>query len=159
MDELTAYHEAGHVLVALLLGAEIHSATIDPDRDDGPERHGDTQIVWRNDGSSPREMAERAVQVALAGPVAERLYGGEPFHPGFVAEWADDWRLAWDAAATLIADERRRVHYLEQTTLRLHRRLDQEPYWSALAALADNLLAHETLEGEQIDEIVAEWLS
>ncbi|MCA9165229.1 MAG: hypothetical protein KDA62_19690, partial [Planctomycetales bacterium] len=77
----------------------------------------------------------------------------------FVAEWADDWRLAWDAAATLIADERRRVHYLEQTTLRLHRRLDQEPYWSALAALADNLLAHETLEGEQIDEIVAEWLS
>lgn len=48
--------------------------------------------------------------------------------------------------------------YLERISIQLHRRLQQAEMWAALAALADNLLAHETLEGEQIESIVREWL-
>lgn len=158
MPDRLAYHEAGHALMALLLGGKVERVTIEPDRDEGPDREGDTQVLWRRSGIGDKEFARLAVQVSLAGPVAEMIYSGDPYHPGLVAEWAADWREAWDAAAALHAGERPRLAYLEDVSIQLHHRLKQDPMWAALAALADNLLAHETLEGEQVEEIVAEWL-
>jgi hypothetical protein len=86
------------------------------------------------------------------------IYSGEPYHPGLVAEWADDWHNAWEAATALHLDERKRLRYLEEVSVQLYHRLKRDDLWAALAAIADNLLAHETLEGEQVEEIVAEWL-
>lgn len=158
MPELTAYHESGHALMAVLLGGQVRHVTIEPDNDDGPNRYGDTQVLWRRGAISDREFAQRAVQVCLAGPVAEMIYSGEPYHPGLVAEWADDWRNAWEAATALHLDERKRLRYLEEVSIQLYHRLKRDDLWAALAALADNLLAHETLECEQVEEIIAEWL-
>ena len=158
MPELIAYHEAGHALTALLLGGEVRLVTIEPDNDDGPDRQGDTQVHWRRSGISDKEFATKAVQVSLAGPVAEMIYSGDPYHPGLVAEWAADWREAWEAAVPLQADERARLKYLEDVSIQLYHLLKKDDLWAALASLADNLLAHETLEGEQIEEIVGEWI-
>jgi ATP-dependent Zn protease len=158
MSELTAYHEAGHALMARLLGGRVRQVTIEPDHDDGPEREGDTQVLWRRGAISEREFAKRSVQVCLAGPVAEMIYSGDPYHPLFVVEWAADWGEAWEAAAALHPDERRRMAYLEQVSIDLYERLRSDRLWPALASLADHLLAHETLEGEQVDEIIDEWL-
>lgn len=156
--ELLAYHEAGHALMALLRGGKVQQVTIEPDNDDGPARQGDTQVIWRRSRMSDKDFAKIAVQVSLAGPVAEMIYSGDPYHPGLVAEWAADWREAWEAAVLLHRDERKRLEFLEQVSIQLYHRLKQDDLWSALACLADNLLAHETLEGEQVAEIVAEWL-
>jgi ATP-dependent Zn protease len=158
MPELIAYHEAGHALMAVLLGGKVKQVTIEPDDDDGPARQGDTQVVWRRNGVSEKEFARCAVQVSLAGPVAEMIYSGDPYHPGLVAEWAADWRDAWEAAAVLHAEERQRLDYLEQVLIQLYHRLKADDLWAALASLADNLLAHETLEREQVEEILEEWL-
>jgi len=158
VPELIAYHEAGHALMAVLLGGKVKHVTIDPENDDGPDRYGDTQVHWRRARITDREYAEIAVQVCLAGPVAEMIYSGDPYHPGLVAEWAADWQDAWDAAALLHADERKRLKYLEDVSIQLYHRLQEDNLWAALASLADNLLAHETLEGEQVEEIVGEWL-
>lgn len=157
MSELTAYHEAGHALVAVLLGGRVRQVTIDPDNDDGPRRSGDTQIRWRS-GIPEQKFAEITVQVSLAGPVAEMIYSGEPEHPGLVPEWSADWRDAWNAAAITWPDERKRMQHLEQVSIDLYRRLNEGIYWEALASLADNLLAHETLDTEQVNEIIQEWL-
>lgn len=46
MSEITAYHEAGHARMALLVGAEIHCVTIEPDKDDGPDRRGDNAQLF-----------------------------------------------------------------------------------------------------------------
>lgn len=35
MMELIAYHEAGHALMAFMLGGEVQLVTIEPDNDDG----------------------------------------------------------------------------------------------------------------------------
>lgn len=158
MSEIIAYHEAGHALVAHLLGGEVRGVTIEPDNDDGPDRQGDTQVRWRRTGMSDMEFARKTVQVSLAGPVAEMIYSGDPYHPGLVAEWAADWREAWTAAALLHAGERQRLAYLEQVSIQLYCRLKAADPWAALAALADHLLAHETLESEQVEEIVGVWL-
>lgn len=158
MPELTAYHEAGHALVAHLLGGKVRQVTIEPDRDDGPERTGDTEVLWRRSRLSEKEFAQVAVQVCLAGPVAEMIYSGDPYHPGFVAEWAGDWRDAWQAAAPLHVDECKRLKYLEDVSIQLYHRLKDDSLWAALAALADHLLAHETLDAEQVADILSEWI-
>ena len=82
----------------------------------------------------------------------------EPYHPGFVAEWAADWKIAWEAATPLMPVERKRLAYLEQSTVTLHRLLNRDEHWAALAAIVDSLLAHETLEGEKVEDLVSHWL-
>ena len=158
MSEISAYHEAGHALMAVQLGARIRSITIDPAWDDGPARFGDAQIEWPAGACSERELCEKMVMVALAGAVAEMIYSGEPYHPGFVAEWAADWSQAWQAAAALYGDEVARLKYLEKITVQLHKTMERDDHWAALAAIVDHLLAHETLEGEQVEDIVSAWL-
>ena len=37
-------------------------------------------------------------------------------------------------------------------------RAGQDDHWAALAAIVDHLLAHETLEGELVEEIMGQWL-
>ena len=158
MPELTAYHEAGHAFMAVRMGARVRSVTIEPDWDDGPERFGDAQIEWNREALSTREFHEKLILVSLAGPVAEAIYRGEPFHPGHVAQWADDWQQAWTTAANLIPDEQKRMQYLERTTAELYRELNRDKNWAALAAIVDSLLAHERLEGDEVSEIVAAWM-
>lgn len=157
MSELSAYHESGHVFVAVHVGARVRSVTIDPDWDDGPQRYADAQIEWPVDDFTPQEYREKLVLVALAGPVAEMIHTGDPYHPALVAEWSGDWRLACESAADLFPDERKRVGYLERTAIDLHGFLNRDDVWAAVAAIADELLAHETLEGDQVEDIVRQW--
>lgn len=156
--ELTAYHEAGHAFMATYLGGTVRSVTIEPDRDDGPKRSGDTQVIWRRSRHSETEFRQRAIQVSLAGPVAEMLYSGDPYHPGLIQEWSADWKTAWELAGVLFNDPRPRLEYLTKVTGTLHRLLNAEPNWSAVASLADHLLAHDTLEAEDVREIISEWI-
>ena len=158
MPEIIAYHEAGHALMAVLLGGKVKQVTIEPEDDDGPARQGDTQVRWRRSGVSDKEFAKMAVQVSLAGPVAEMIYSGDPYHPGLVAEWAADWQDSWEVAAPLYPEERQRLEYLEQVSIQLYHRLKADDLWAALAAVADNLLAYETLDSEQVEEIVGSFL-
>jgi hypothetical protein len=157
MTEISAYHEAGHVYIALRSGARVRSVTIDPDSDDGPNRHGDTKIAWPKKRFSERELREKVILVALAGPVAEMIHTGDPYHPGLVVEWSADWHVAWAAAELQFPTEPARMEYLEQTSIRLYHQLSQNRHWEAIAMLVDHLLAHETLDEEMIDEIAEAW--
>jgi len=158
MPETTAYHEAGHAWMAVVSGAKVLSVTIDPDWDDGPQRYGDTQVAWQLSQFSERELTVKGIQVALAGPVAEMTYSGEPYHPGFVAEWSDDWRTGWGMAAPLLPNHQQRLVFLEQLTAELRRLIDQENHWAAVAEIADHLLAHETLGEAEVEACVSAWL-
>ena len=156
-EQITAWHEAGHAFVAVYLGGEVQSLSIDPDWDDGPERHGDITVHWPRAQFSEEQLRKNAVLVALAGPVAEMIYRGDPFHPATVAEWSLDWKLAWQSA-DFVPDSQARMQFLEQRTIDLHRTLSQDNHWAGIGAVVDHLLAHQTLEGETVHEIIVEWL-
>lgn len=158
-EEIDAFHEAGHVVMARHLGCRIDSVTIEPDRDDSPRRLGDTQIAWRLEGLTRRSFCERAILVALAGPVAEMMHSCEQRPIPGVPEWSLDWSMALQAATELISNERQRLAYLEKTTKHVFEFFDQDQNWAALGALVDALVAHETLDAEQIAESLDPWMA
>ena len=156
-EELTAFHEAGHAYAAIFVGARVQSVTIDPDNDDGPDRSGDTVILWDRQRFSQRDMAEKAAWVALAGPVAEMIYRQEPFHPAVVAEWQQDWITAFESLDH-VTDIQHRLAQLERYTIELFQTFSDGSHWAAIGAIADSLLAHETLEEDMLREIVDQWI-
>lgn len=156
-DEI-AYHEAGHAFTAIHLGGRVDFVTIAPDRDDGPRRDGEVQVAWRTSRMTPKEFQHKRVLVALAGPAAEMIYRGETPHPATLSEWSADWQEAWRAASKIHPPEPLRLAFLEQATTELVRMLRRDHFWAAIAALADELLAHETLEAEEIRHVVAYWM-
>ena len=158
-ETFTAYHEAGHAVIAYALGATIESVQLGGEADEWlPDRFGECRINWGRVDTRSNWQRQREILSVLAGPVAEMIYNGEPYHPGFVPEWANDWKEAWEVAEFLIPDERQRLAYLERTTSDLYQVLYRDDQWAALAAIVDNLVAHERLDGEEVQDILSAWL-
>lgn len=155
MDDVTAFHEAGHAFVAVMVGARVVSVTIEPDQD---ERYGDTEVAWSRERFSGREFAEKLALVALAGPVAEMVMTGDRYHPAVLPEWSADWSQAMSAASGLFSDEARQIAFLERMANESHAVLSRDDVWSFIGAIVDELVAHETLEGETVHEIVEQWM-
>jgi hypothetical protein len=156
--EMVAYHEAGHVVMAYYLGGTIEQVTILPENDSGPRRDGDVRVVWRSSKMATADLHRRSLLVALAGPVAEMIYTGQPYHPGFVAAWKFDWQAAWNHGAAMMREERGRLTLMEQTTAELHQFCSRDDIWQAIAVLADELTSHETLDEQQIRDALEPWI-
>ena len=87
LDPATAsYHEAGHVLMAHLLGGRVVGASIEHEDADWM---GQTAVEWT--GVDPVERARRSAMVALAGPVAEAWWRGEATVVDALTAWRADW--------------------------------------------------------------------
>jgi ATP-dependent Zn protease len=129
-DQATAYHEAGHAVVALILGRPVQRVSILPDR----ERLGVCEFgkgVFR----PSEDWLEREILIALAGIAAEARFTGN---------------YAWDAAARDQQYVRRLAEQRagESRAERLQRRL---------LAKAEHLLADEG-SWRAVELIVAELL-
>ncbi|MEM7314481.1 MAG: M50 family metallopeptidase [Planctomycetota bacterium] len=154
--ELTAYHEAGHAVAAAILGGRVTRITLEPEDDD---RYGDTRIEWPLAGVSRKEQIVREIRTLLAGPVAESIYAGSDYELRITRESSVDWLRAAEFASSLFTDKPKRTAYLAIIADELKEDLRQESIWAALAALSDELLAHETIEQHQIEEVLGFWLS
>lgn len=160
MSEICAYHESGHATMAFQLGATVRSISIDPEWDDDYLRHdGEIEVHMPSAQLSSKQLSQIGCMVALAGPAAEMVYTGDPFHPATVREWSKDWSQAWELAGELHGEELVRLRFLEMMTRELYQTFSRDHVWQAVASLADELLAHEHLESEQIHDVLSCWLS
>src|SRR5262249_39435875 len=78
-DEITAYHEAGHAVVALALGRPVHRVSVLPDRE-----HLGTCQFGKGVFRPSEDWLEREALISLGGIAAEARFTGN---------------YAWDAAA------------------------------------------------------------
>jgi ATP-dependent Zn protease len=136
-DEATAYHEAGHAVMALALGRPIHRVSVLPDG----QFLGLCQFgkgVFR----PSEDWLEREILIALGGIAAEAIHTGN---------------YAWDGAAR----DQQYVHGLavqragERQAERLERRmlakaehlLGQKGHWRAVELIAAELLRRGVISG------------
>ncbi|MDF1751364.1 MAG: hypothetical protein P1U89_01180 [Verrucomicrobiales bacterium] len=154
----TAYHECGHAVAAALLGGHIDLLTIEPEEDElFPDRSGEIRVVWPEGNCSERELGVKEIKVALAGPIVEMIYDGTKFAPEFIEEWHYDWKLAVDRAREFLPKNKPVALHLAHFANELLAFFERDDVWAAVAALADELEAHESLEPEDIDDVLRAW--
>ena len=158
-ETLTAYHEAGHAVIGYVLGGRIESVCLGGDSgDDLPPRFGDCRVNWGPVDARVDWQLQREILTLLAGPVAEMIYRGEKLHPAVFGPWTEDWQLAFQRAQVIANDPQRRTRALEQLILQLHDWMKSDDCWAAIAAVADELLAHEYLEEDQLAATLEFWI-
>ena len=153
--ETVAYHEAGHAIAATLAGGNVVRVSIEPEEDD---RGGDTQVQWSHNGVTSKEHAIREIRTSLAGPVAEMIFVGDYDSLRIQAEHAIDWQIAVTSARALTTEQNQQRLLLSQAASQLYHYFREENVWAAIGDLADQLLAHETVDREVVQSVVEQWL-
>ena len=174
MTKETAYHEAGHAVIARVLGIEVYLATIRPDKFyAGQVNHAAAWPINKEDEVAEEdreeewlqrmETAEDRAKLALAGPLAEMKYrptlNGEYF-----AEFEDLDNVAkyLQIASGFTFEVLVPGKPLQQNGLasRLWERLQAdtadlvELYWPSIERVAEALLIQEELGQEEIDALI-----
>ncbi len=130
-SEATAYHEAGHAVVALALGRPVHAVSILPDH-----RHAGICAFGKAVFRPTEDWVEREVLISLAGLAAEAQFTGD---------------YCWDAAGrdlqyarTLLrerAGNERAADRLERRMLsKVEHILSRPANWRAVQRVAAELL-------------------
>jgi len=141
--EAEAWHEAGHAVVARLLGGRVRWLSLEAE---DAALEGQAAIEWR--ARDARELASLSGRTALGGPLAELSFRGEHEleDPRLIAAWDADWSEAERQAAILEPDG-------EQRPARLHRWIDADralvtapAVAERIARVADALDAHGSID-------------
>jgi ATP-dependent Zn protease len=136
-NETTAYHEAGHAVVALALGRPVSRVTIIPDQ----KRAG--LCEFRKGTFRPSDdWLEREILIALGGVAAEARYTGNYAWDGA----ARDERFVRSLAVQR-AGERRAARLQRRLLAKVEHLLAQEENWRAVEAIAAELLRAGTISG------------
>lgn len=145
-EATTAYHEAGHVLLAWLCGGVVRETSIESEAD---ELHGHTSVEWH--GLDDDERARCSAIVALAGPVAEAIWRGSdvPDPSAWRADW-EEARLCFE----LTDSELRPEEQIRRTLADLARTLNDPATWEQLCRIADALEAHGTLDAYLLEDVL-----
>src|SRR5262245_381654 len=176
-----AYHEAGHAVIARVLGIEVRLATIRPDKfsaghvthgaswPDREDANGTIAAEDREEEWQQRmEMAEDRAKLALAGPIAEMKYlptlNGEHF-----ADSSDLLNVAVylkiaggfsPISEVLVPGKPLRQTNGEVSQLWERLQADTadlvELHWLSIERVAEALLIHEELGQEEIEALVSD---
>lgn len=136
-DLATAYHEAGHAVLALALGRPVDRITVVPDK------HHAGLCEFRKGTLRPSDdWVEREILIALGGVAAEARYTGN---------------YAWDAAARddLVVREftvqragpRRAARLRRRLLAKVEHLLAHEGHWRAVELIAAELVRVGTMSG------------
>ena len=154
MDEITAWHEAGHAVVAVMLGGMVDTVSVEiPDADSA----GVTSVFWGKD-SDARSQCINDIHVALAGPIAEMIFVGDYDYLRIKQEHAVDWDVVAAAVERLGIDAVAAQKLLTSIATGLYKSLREDTVWSAVADVAERLELDGTVDGDTVDELAGFWL-
>ena len=150
--EAEAWHEAGHAVVARLLGGRVVWISLE---DDSDEHDGRAAIEWRP--RNERELASLSGRAALGGPLAELLHRGDDSlqDPEVLAAWVDDEREVERCAKIVEPDGERRVALIRRWLEEVRAIVEQPDVEERIARVADALDAHGTLDETLFEDCLA----
>lgn len=143
---VTAYHEAGHTVLAVLHESEIEEVTIVASEDaEGHVKRFSLmkESVQYGDSMKDRDTVEKDIMIFLAGALAERRVVAE-LDPQ-TAAW--DYHHVHDAVTYMTGSNKESEAYLEWLTIRTNQTLDR--LWPHVEAIATLLLERQTLSGPE----------
>jgi hypothetical protein len=156
-QETIAYHEAGHAVMAVLLGGEVVSVSVDSESE---AVQGDVAVLWKRSAlQNSQQDAINQIKVALAGPIAEMVFAGEYDYLRIRQEHETDWRIALESLRTLNLSTTSEAKLLQKTVGQLYHTLRRDEVWSAIGDVADRLSVDEVVEGEMVVDTVNFWIN
>lgn len=136
-DEATAYHEAGHAVVALALGRPVHRVSVLPNQ----ERLG--QCEFRKGVFRPSEdWLEQEILIALAGMAAEARHTGQYARDGAGRDLRHVHKLALQRAG-----ERQLERFERRMLMKVENLLAGEGHWRAVELIAAELMRCGVISG------------
>jgi len=152
-QQATAYHEAGHSVVGVLLGAKVRYATLESEQ---VGHLGEVEMHWPTRFAATQSTDP--LRAILAGPVAEALYRNLAWQVVARGPGSQDLLQALAITAEYGWSNVKTLAWLQAEGERLREFLDRAEVWAAVSAVADLLLAHDTLEHEEISEEIQAWM-
>ena len=136
-DEATAYHEAGHAVVALALGRPVQRVTIVPRQQQLGRCEFQKTVFGRAE-----DWLEDEILIGLGGVAAEARHTGHYAWDGALHDLRSVRRLATQRAGLRQAErlERRMLAKVEHL-------LDRAGHWRAVELIAAELLRCQTMSG------------
>lgn len=136
-DSAVAYHEAGHAVVALILGRPVQLVTVLPDK----KRLG--RVEFGKGKTKPTDdWLEREILIALAGVAAEARHTGRYCWEGAQQDLQGVQRLA-----SLRAGDQKWERLTRRMLSKVEHMLEQEEHWQAVNAIAAELIKHGEISG------------
>jgi ATP-dependent Zn protease len=136
-DEVTAFHEAGHAVIALALGRTVHKVSVLPNQ----QRLGECRF-GKGTTRAADDLVEREILIALGGMAAEARHTGTYG----TAEAKEDLRFVRRLA--LERKSERAVERYEQRMLdKVEYMLADAGMWRAVELIAAELLKHGSISG------------
>ncbi len=154
MDEITAWHEAGHAVVAVLSGGVVDTVTVEVS---DASAAGATGVFWRN-ASNTRAQCVNDIHVALAGPIAEMIFVGDYDYLRIKQEHAVDWEVVAAAVERMGLDAVAAQKLLTSIATNLYQRLREDAVWCAVADVAERLELDGTIDGDTVNDLAGFWL-
>ncbi len=146
----TAYHEAGHALMALLLGRPVEKVTISPAKiNAGGTRLGSCKIQ-KGRTKPTRDAVEDEVLILLAGMVAESFVTGRYNQAGA----SQDLFMVQTLLTTNKAKDERRFQKLAKRMIdKTEHHLSADAAREALRMIAEQLIEKETISGRAVKHL------
>ena len=132
----TAVHEAGHAVVAFVLGRPVHEVSIRP-----RGRFAGVCKFQKGKGRPTEDHIDREMQISLAGVAAEIRHLGKADARGAQTDLIRSMNLAVERSGSKERAER----LIRRTIDRTLHLLDQPGHWSAVEVILARLLEHETI--------------
>jgi hypothetical protein len=149
-ERLTAFHEAGHAVMAELRGRLLTEVEIVGDR----EHTGSVQsLALHPKPDAEAEDIERHLKIILAGTIAEMMVSGRENWD----ETSEDLDAAVRLAMRLVDDCEDVLPLLADLRIDVER--DLHEHWPAVQVVAGELLRRRTLTGSEVRKLLTPFLS
>jgi hypothetical protein len=176
-DRIIAHHEAGHAVVARMLGVGVTHVALFPTVDtEGVAGACSESAAWQvRAADAPARLAayEKDAKVALAGPQAQHRYRPvRDFRKSWINNWRDDGLVAKSCAARIVlladgiemGDAPVHATFTEGQGRRINATLQRlmeeaaamvEENWPAIERVAQELLHRKILAEADLDALIA----